>query len=85
MRTIRLGGWEFWLEERPGGFFLSVPDRGGMADSLPRVPEQLAWAEHAFAQLPALEQTWTTTWTFPPEALADLGALIERSGGTWDM
>lgn len=84
VRTVRLGDWEFLVQEQPGGFSVSVPDRGGMADSLPRVPEQLAWAEAAFAQVPALKQVWTTSWEVPPEALADVRELIERSGGTWE-
>jgi hypothetical protein len=84
VRTVKLGEWEFWVEDRPWGLYFSVPDRGGMMDSLPRVPEQLEWAEAVFAELPALKQIWTTTWELPPEALPDVRALIERSGGTWD-
>ena len=55
-RTIVLGAWEFWLVERPDALYLSVPDCGGMADSHPRVPEQLAWTETTLAALPALER-----------------------------
>lgn len=83
VRNVRLGDWEFFVDDRPWGLYVSVPDCGGMADSLPRVPEQLVWAEAAFAELPALKQVWTTTWQLPPEALSDVRALIERSGGTW--
>lgn len=83
VRTVRLGDWEFWIDERSGALYISVPDLGGMMDSLPRVPEQLVWAEEAFAQLPELEQIWATSWKLPVEALPALRALIERSGGTW--
>ena len=82
-RTIILGAWEFWLEENPRGVFLSVPDCGGMVDMLPRVPEQLEWAEEAFAQLRALERIWATTWKLPPEAVPHVEALFRRYGGQW--
>ncbi|MEO8846876.1 MAG: hypothetical protein ABI591_07485, partial [Kofleriaceae bacterium] len=62
MRTFKIGDWEFWLAERNGKWSISVPDRGGMADSQPRIPAQLAWAEQQFATLPWLAQTWSTTW-----------------------
>lgn len=82
-RIVQLGPWEFEIVERPWGLFVGVPDCGGMADSLPRVPEQLAWAETAFAELPALERVWPTSWQLPPEALPDLEALFRRNGGRW--
>ena len=79
-RTIVLGAWEFWLVERPDALYLSVPDCGGMADSCPRVPEQLAWAERTFAALPALEQVWPTTWKVPLAALSALERLLREHG-----
>jgi len=82
-RTITLGTWEFWLEEQPWGAYISVPDCGGMVDMLPRVPEQLAWAEDVFATLPALERVWATTWKMPAAALPDLEALFHRHGAQW--
>ena len=82
-RTVTLGEWEFRIEERPWGLFVSVPDCGGMADSVPRVPEQLDWAEEVFAAVPALKRTWPTTWQLPPEALPDLEAVFRRHGGRW--
>jgi hypothetical protein len=84
VRTVKLGDWEFWVEVGPQGMYVSVPDCGGMMDSLPRVPEQLAWAESAFAELPALRQVWSTTWQLPAEAAPDLRTLIETSGGSWE-
>lgn len=84
MATVRLGDWEFLISEEPGTSAVSVPDCGGMADSLPRVPEQLAWAERVFAELPALKQVWPTTWEFRSEALPELRALFESHGARWD-
>jgi hypothetical protein len=83
VQVVTLGAWEFHITEQPWGLYVSVPDCGGVADSLPRYPEQLAWAESAFAALPALKRVWPTTWEVPPAALADLQALFERSGGHW--
>jgi hypothetical protein len=78
-----LGGWEFQLDEQPWGLYIGVPDMGGMADSIPRVPEQLAWAEQVFAMLPALHRVWSTSWEVPPEALPELEALFRQHGGHW--
>jgi hypothetical protein len=83
IRTVTLGDWEFPIVQQPWGLYISVPDRGGMADSLPRVPDQLAWAESAFSALPALKQIWPTSWEISPEALPALQALFETSGGHW--
>jgi hypothetical protein len=83
--TATLGEWEFEITEQPWGLYVSVPDCGGMADSIPRVPEQLAWAEKAFVELPALKQVWSTTWEVPPEALPDLRALFQRAGARWQQ
>jgi hypothetical protein len=83
VRVVVVGDWEFHITEQSDGLYVSVPDCGGMADSVPRVPEQLVWAESAFATLPGLRRVWPTTWAVPPDALADLGALFERSGGHW--
>lgn len=80
VRTVRLGDWEFEITQQPWGLYVSVPDCGGMADSVPRVPEQLAWAEAAFAELPALKQVWATTWEVPADALPELLALFQRHG-----
>ena len=80
---VRLGGWEFWLHQQPWGTFVSVPDRGGMMDMLPRVPEQLAWAEAHFPEVPALERVWDTSWRVPPSALPDLEAFFRRHGASW--
>ncbi len=82
-RTVRLGEWEFQIVEQPWGLFVGVPDAGGMVDSVPRVPEQLEWAEAAFATLPALERVWPTAWKLPPEALPELEELFRRNGGSW--
>lgn len=81
-RTLKLNGWEFWLRHGSNGWTLSVPDRGGMMDMVPRVPEQLAWAERELAKLPALTRTWDTTWSVPDDALADLEALLKAHGAT---
>jgi hypothetical protein len=83
--TVQLREWEFHISETGGTIYVSVPDRGGMMDSIPRVPEQLAWAESAFADIPALKQIWSTSWEVPPEALAQLRELFERNGArlTW--
>lgn len=82
-RTITLGPWTFYLEERPTGMTLSVPDCGGMADSVPRVPEQLEWAERELAAVPGLVRFWSTAWNVPPAALASLVALFVRHGARW--
>ena len=82
-RTIRLGDWQFSLDEQAGGLIVGVPHRGGVIDWVPQVPEQLAWAEAAFAELPALERVWVTDWRVPPAALPDLEALFRRHGATW--
>jgi hypothetical protein len=84
VRTVKLGDWEFWIEEGPWGVYVSVPDRGGQMDGVPRVAEQLAWAEESFAHVPLLEQIWSTSWKGPSEALPAVRALIEASGGTWE-
>jgi hypothetical protein len=80
VRTITLGAWEFSLTEHAGQTFISVPDCGGMADSFPRVPEQLAWAEQAFASLPGLEQVWPTSWRVPTDVLPALERLLRDRG-----
>ena len=79
-RTIILGDWEFRFTERPDGLYFSVPDCGGMADSHPRVPEQLAWTEATLTALPALERVWPTTWKVPADALAALEQLLQSHG-----
>jgi hypothetical protein len=84
MRTIKLGDWEFQITEQAWGTYVSVPDMGGMADSLPRDDAQLAWAEAAFAELPALKQVWPTTWEIAPGALPQVEAWFERKGAHWD-
>jgi hypothetical protein len=81
--TVALGDWEFHITEQPWALYISAPDCGGMADSLPRVPDQLAWAEQAFAEVPALKQVWQTTWEVTPGALPAPRALFERNGGQW--
>lgn len=81
--TVMVGEWEFDITEQAGAMYVSVPDCGGMADSLPRVPEQLAWAEKAFRELPQLKQVWPTTWEIPPGALPELRALFQRNGAHW--
>lgn len=83
-RTVTLGAWSFYLDEGPSGLTLSIPDCGGMADSLPRVPEQLAWAERELAAVPGLVQVWPTAWEVPRGALVSLTALFERHGARWD-
>ena len=82
-RTVSMGSWEFHFFQQPGALYVDVPDRGGMMDSVPRIPEQLEWAEAAFATLPALERVWPTSWKVPPEALPDLEALLRSHGATW--
>ena len=80
---VTLGDWEFEITDQPWGTYVGVPDCGGMAESVPRVPEQLEWAEKAFAELPGLKQVWPTTWEVAPEALPALRAFFERSGAHW--
>jgi hypothetical protein len=82
-RTVTLDHWQFQLSERSGEWFISVPDCGGMVDSFPRVPEQLAWAERVFARLPELVQVWPTTWRVPTTALPALERLLREHGARW--
>jgi hypothetical protein len=81
--TVTLGPWEFVLGERDDGWFFSVPDCGGFADSFPRVPEQLAWTEKTLAALPELVQIWPTSWRVPASALPALERLLREHGARW--
>ncbi|HEY8377065.1 MAG TPA: hypothetical protein VIK91_11275 [Nannocystis sp.] len=81
--VMTLGSWEFYVREYNGQTFLSVPDCGGMADSVPRVPEQLAWAEEVFAVLPGLEHVWPTAWRVPPDLAPALERLLRDRGVRW--
>lgn len=80
--NITLGEWEFWVTESDGRVFLAVPDCGGMADMIPKVPAQLAWAEQHLAGLP-LVQVWATTWEVPPGALPSVQTFFEGHGARW--
>ena len=83
--TITLGPWEFVLGERAGEWTLAVPDCGGVVDSFPRVPEQLAWAEKNFAALPGLVQIWPTVWRVPVNALQAVERLFRGRGARWPL
>jgi hypothetical protein len=77
--------WGFFFEDLDGGPALSIPDAGGMADSIPRVREQLEWLEARLSELPerdALERVWPTVWKLrTPAALEAVRALLRREGG----
>ena len=78
-RSYTRGDWTFRLQERDGRLFLSVPDCGSMADSVPREPAQLAWAEAAFAAIPGVVSVWPTVWEVAPAALPAIETAL-RSG-----
>jgi hypothetical protein len=82
-RDYHLGGWEFFVREGAGELVLSVPDRGGQMDMVPKVAEQLAWAErHVPVELPAARQVWSVTWVLPPDALPEVDAFFRWHGAT---
>lgn len=76
MRTLTRGDWTFHVRERPGGFVLEVPDCGGMADMVPRVPEQLEWTVLALAGLAGVRQVWATAWNVDADALPAVEARL---------
>ncbi len=76
---FELGDGEFLLQTSSGKLYLAGPVCGGMADSVPREPEQLAWAEREFAARPWLVQVWATTWAVPADRLADLTAFFAKA------
>jgi hypothetical protein len=82
-RDYRLGAWEFFLEEHEAELVLRVPDCGGQMDMLPKVPEQLAWAEPRIAaELPLARQVWDVSWVLPLDALPAVEAFFRRHGAT---
>ena len=79
-----LKGWRFELQWVGGSVYFSVPDRGGMADMMPREPAQLRWAEGALDGLPGLRRVWNTTWEVDePRGLDALRALWVAKGGAF--
>lgn len=81
MHIVHLGEWEFIIDTASSGVtYVSVPDCGGMADSVPRIPEQLEWAEATFAELAVLKQVWATSWEIAPGGMSQLEDLLRRHG-----
>lgn len=80
-REYVLGEWRFTLaRDDHETVYLSVPDQGGMADGVARVPEQLVWAEREFATVAGLERVWVTSWRVPESALTAVDALLKQHG-----
>jgi hypothetical protein len=76
--TIHVAGWPFMMKTIGDERFVTIPDRGGMADMVPSIPEQHAWAESVFNAIPSLTQVWPTSWRVPDEALPAVRALLEE-------
>jgi hypothetical protein len=80
-----LRGMEFFLEGHDKQVCISVPDRGGQADMMPRDPAQLAWAEKHLEGIPGLKRVWNTSWEVSiPEGLANLEAFWKSKGGFFE-
>lgn len=77
--------WGFFFDERDGVEELSIPDCGGMADMVPRVPAQLSWIEARLGELAereAVENVWPTVWKLTTPAAAEaVRAMLRREGG----
>ena len=80
--NVVIGGQEcgFFLERRDNGrIYLIIPNCGGMADSVPRHPEQLAWVEPRIEKIRGATRNWTTVWIFEtPEAVAAVKRMFQR-------
>ena len=60
------------LEGEEYGFFLSkqesnkwwiiIPDCGGMADMLPKYPQQCEWLKSKIFKIPGVKEIWGTIW-----------------------
>lgn len=55
--------WVFTIEETPAGeTYLSVPDQGGMADSMPKDQDQVDWLVARLAGVDGVARVWETSW-----------------------
>ena len=48
--------------KQAGDIFLSVPDHGGMADMIPKAPEQVDWLVPRLERIDGVERVWETAW-----------------------
>jgi hypothetical protein len=60
---------------------LQIPDAGGMADSSPKYPAQLAWLLSKLEEVQGLTRIWPTIWEFSTHpTLNQLKDLFEQEG-----
>jgi hypothetical protein len=76
----------FFLErQEEGKLYLIIPDCGGMADMIPRRPEQLAWLEPRIEKIQGATHIWPTIWDLnTPEAVAAVENMLQQEGKVSD-